>query len=225
METYQEKPIIIENKVYKAFYGIFFVVFIITSITVYIITGFAVQAKVNASNSLNIILPILQNSYILSGDCWSCDAKTGELDFISAFVENDLSSSDSSTTGHFPTNRHNTLVIPNTVVFNNLQFLAPLNLMSSSTAQTTTLYFGNMSKIASPGVSGLPINSRSTIIINAFNGDTISENSRCLSFTNPRIYIVSSYNNILNITNYNLCICPGNTNSNIPQKEFCVQFN
>lgn len=225
MENYEVQSKIIDDKVFKSFYYIIFIVFIITSITVFIITGFAIQSKVNSSNYVNSIPSILLNSYLLSGNCWSCNAQTQEFKFISKYVENDLTNTDTSTTGHFPTNRHNKLIIPNLAVFNNLQFLAPFDLSSPDPSQTTTLYFGNMSKIAAPGLSGLPPNSRSTLIINSFNGDTIPENSRCLSFTYSRIYIVYNYNNILNNTNYKLCICPSNRIGNIFLTEFCASFN
>jgi len=212
------------NKTFSAFLYIIFIVFIATSVTSIVLMGISTKSKVDSSNEVNDIVSILLNSYLLSGNCLQCNAKTNELTFLSKYVENDPLNSNSISTPHFPVNSGNRLIIPNLVVFNNLQFVNNFDLTSTDSSQTTSLYFGNMSKFASPSVTGLPLNSRSTLIINAFNGDIVPQNSRCLSFTNPRIYIVYTYNNMLNITNFNLCLCPP-ASSLIVQKEYCSQFS
>lgn len=206
---------------FTIFLIIAFVILIITGVTAIIISGFAIQAKVNSSNDVNNIITILVNSFMLTGNCWTCNAKTGDLTFISKYVENVPDFSDAGTTPQFPISRGNKPIIPNLVAFNNLAFINGLDL-TSSTADTTQLFFGNMSKLAVGGVTGLPTHSRSALIINTFNGDIVNENSRCVSFTHARIYIVYNYNNLLNITNFNLCLCPPNTL--YPQHEFCHQF-
>lgn len=219
------KPLSVQEqyKIFTVFYLLGFILLFAVTITAIVIGSIAIKSKVDSSNNVNQIIQLLVNSYYLAGNCWTCNAKTGDLTYISKYVENVPANSGASATPQFPTDRGNRAIIPNLVAFNNLAFVNGLDLTSPSVGQTTQLFFGNMSKIAVPSVSGLPTHSRSALIINAFNGDIVNENSRCVDFTYARIYIVYTFNNVLNITNFNLCLCP--PNSGYPQHEFCHQFS
>ena len=211
-----------QHRDFTIFLLIGFLILIATGITAIVIGSVSIKAKVDSSNNVNDIISILVNSYLLTGNCWSCNAKTGDLTFISKYVENVPANSAAGTTPQLPIDRGNRAIIPNLVAFNNLAFINGIDLSSTDSAQTTQLYYGHMSKLAQPSVTGLPTQSRSAMIVNAFNGDIVSENSRCVSFTYARIYIVYTYNDILNITNFDLCLCPPSIG--YPQHEFCHQF-
>ena len=211
----KEKEIEKESPAFTFFFYLFFSLMIVTSIVMIIINSVVFNNTLNARYRVNELSNLISNLNIISGDCWQCDSSTGILTFISQYLEN-----ENNATIQFA---NNDLSISDMQINSKSEsaiFFDGINLISTNNniaIKSASMMFGNSSRYAID-VENLPVLSDSTINVGLYNGDIISENSRCIEISNAVIYIVYYYNNIINSTDFNLCVC----NNLI---ESCIQYN
>lgn len=201
-----------------------FAFLVISTIPIIIFAGLDFNRTLHAQTSISKLVDELSNSYFLKGDCWTCDTKTQLLTFVSNDIENNLINVD-DTTPHFPEQG---------VTINNFQtngqtggnvYLGGIDLSTPQTdgTPTTSFILGNMTRNADSSVVGLPVTHSSVMAVGIYNGDNNPVNTRCTQISNTVIYIRYNFNNIINSTEYRLCLCDN-------QLEYCllysnVQFN
>jgi hypothetical protein len=196
-----------ENVTFRWFFFIFFVLFLLFGGGMMAFSGLALNKALNERSELNALSSTLSDAHLVSGHCWTCDAKTGVLTIISDKVESDLTDTDPRTE-QFPTLGISMpdIYIPSQstqdVTLNNLN----TNIYTGQTETSASIVLGNSTKYAI-GVTGLPAHSTSTMNIGVYNGDTTTVNSRCDDITSSQIYIMYKYNILTNSSDFFLCMC------------------
>lgn len=208
-----------QGRCFATTFYVTFVIFVATTVPIIIFAGLDFNRTLNTQTSISRLADRLSDSYLLVGDCWTCDARLQILTFISDYIENNLINVD-DTTPHFPEQG---------VAINNLQtdgqdggdiYLAGIDMTTPQTdgTPTTSFVLGNMTRNAASSVIGLPLTHSAVMGIGIFNGDNDPVNTRCTQISNAVIYIRYNFNNIINSTEYRLCLCDN-------QLEYCLLYS
>jgi len=209
-----------QGKFFATIFYIMFALFVMSSAGMIVVVSIDFHRTLNNQDKISDLTTILSKSTYLSGNCWSCDTATQDLTFTSNSIENDLTNVD-DTTSHFPElgvglNNFVTSGFPS----ESSTTLIGIDLRTPQTdgTPTTSLIFGNMTRTADSSVVGLPLTHASVISIGIYNGDVVPVNTRCTEISNTVIYIRFNFNNIINSTQYQLCLCDS-------QIEYCLLYS
>lgn len=208
-----------QGKFFTTIFYIMFVLFVISGAGMIVVVSIDFNRTLKNQGKISDLTTILRDSAYLSGNCWSCDTTTQDLLFISDSIENDLTNVGDTTPhfseagvglNHFKTNAASGGDIT----------LNGIDLRTSQTdgTPTTSLIFGNMTRTADPSVLGLPLAHSAVMSVGVYNGDNVPVNTRCTEISNTVIYIIFNFNNIINSTEYQLCLCD-------TQIEYCLLYS
>ena len=205
-ETNEDKVhIASENASFRWFFFILFVAFVLFGGGMMAFSGLALNKALNTRSNLNGLSTTLSNAHIVSGNCWTCDAKTGILTIISDYIESDLTNTDARTE-QFPTEGLPLIQADIPGVASQDVTFGVVNI-NGNTITSASMVLGNATKYASGSVTGLPSSSVSTMNVGIYNGDTTTVNSRCDDITSSQIYIMYKYNISTNTSDFLLCVC------------------
>jgi len=207
-----------QGKFFATLFYIMFAFYIISGVGMIVTVSIEFHRTLHIQSEVSHLASLLNQSKYLVGDCWSCDTSKGNLYFLSDYVENDLTNVD-DTTPHFP---ETGVSLQNLIVGGGPGDSITLDGIDLRTSQTdgtptTSLIFGNMSRTAS-SVVGLPLTHSAVMGVGMYPGDIVPVNTRCIEISNTVIYIRFNYNNIINSTEYRLCLCDN-------QIEYCMLYS
>lgn len=207
-----------QGKFFSTIFYIMFALFIMSGVAMIIVVSIDFNRTLKNQSKISDLTTILYNSAYLSGDCWACNTESQNLFFLSDYVENDLTNVD-DTTPHFADSG---VGINNFIANAASGGTATLKGIDLSTPQTdgtptTSFILGNMTRTAVSSVVGLPLTHSAVMSIGTYNGDNVPLNTRCTEISNTVIYIRFNFNNNINSTQYQLCLCDN-------QIEYCLLY-